>query len=134
MEYNAFLMSRNSYSAGNPVENNFNPNIDPREGAHNAVDAMVEESYLPSDITAYFALAQMTSLRKISFPECLVSFSSVLSSIYFYTSEFKSKFDKYFSHSSSHRKAATCSLKIWIWFAGSLAQKQAILFHQKQYK
>lgn len=69
MEYNAFLMSRNPLGANNADGNN---DAGGMNGAVGNMDAMIDESYLPSDITAYFALAQMTSLRKISFPECLV--------------------------------------------------------------
>ncbi len=71
MEYNAFLMSRNS-TTGTANSSNNSGSRDNLNGTGNE-DAMIEESYLPSDITAYFALAQMKSIRKISFPECLVS-------------------------------------------------------------
>lgn len=38
------------------------------------VEPLTEESYLPTDVTGYFALAQMPTLRRVSIPECLVRF------------------------------------------------------------
>ncbi|CAL8094068.1 unnamed protein product [Orchesella dallaii] len=71
LEYNAFLMSRNP--AVNEVENNHDNDDEVNEIRPADLEVELEESYLPSDVTGYFALARMKSLRKINLPECLFS-------------------------------------------------------------